>query len=82
MKYGYSMNAGSSSFQGSCLRLEVVKLAELLRVHAQLARHLHLGVREVMALAHVDPDLKPLGIRLPDMAHRGFYVDRSSARNA
>ncbi len=39
----------------------VVELAELLRVHAQFARHLHLGVREVMPRPRVDPNLKPLG---------------------
>jgi hypothetical protein len=36
--------------------LVIVELAELLRVHAELARHLHVGVREAMALARLDPN--------------------------
>ena len=35
--------------------LMIVQLAELHRVHTQLARHLHLGVGEVMALSRIDP---------------------------
>ena len=33
----------------------IVQLAELHRVHTQLAGHLHLGVGEVMTPSHVDP---------------------------
>src|SRR5271169_1277561 len=46
----------------------IVELAELLRVHTQLASHLHLGVGEVMALARVDPLLHLL-VRLSFLRH-------------
>src|SRR5215218_8321539 len=39
----------------------VVDLPELLRVHPQLTRHLHMGVREVTQLPGVDPGLELIG---------------------
>src|SRR3989442_310103 len=55
--------------------LVVVELAELLRVQAELARHLHVGVGEAMPPARVDPDLKPLGHPPPGHESPGFYVE-------
>src|SRR4051812_42187884 len=37
----------------------VIDLPELGWIHAQLAGHLHLGVREVMPLPRIDPRLEP-----------------------
>ena len=48
--------------------LMIVQLAELDRVHTQLASHLHLGVGEVMALSRVDP-LLHFGVRLSFLRH-------------
>src|SRR3981081_1886755 len=46
----------------------IVQLAELHRVHPQLASHLHLGVGEVIALSRVDPPLHLL-VRLSFLRH-------------
>jgi len=40
------------------LLVVIVYLAELLRVHPEFTRHLHLGVAQPMALASIDPHLE------------------------
>jgi hypothetical protein len=36
----------------------VGELAELTRIHPELPRHLHMRMREAVALAHLDPILE------------------------
>lgn len=43
------------------LLLMVVELAHFRRVHAQLSRHLDLGVRQAVAMACIDPRLQLRG---------------------